>query len=643
MSKGFEELFEESLTSVDMKIGSILEAEVIKIEDEYVLIDSGLKSESWLQIRQFQDVNGELTVKVGDKVLVALSAVEDSFGETRLSRDKAKRAEVWLELEAAFKDNETVTGRVIGKVKGGLTVDINSVKAFLPGSLIDVRPMREFPIDIDDTVDVKIVKMDDKFNNVVVSRKAIIEESTSGEREELLASLQEGQVIKGYVKNLTDYGVFIDLGGVDGLLHITDMSWRRIRHPKELLNIGDEVQVKILKFDPEKQRVSLGLKQMSEDPWVDANSNVVVGNKVKGTVTSVADYGCFIDLGNGLEGLVHVSEMDWTNKNINPHKLVEVGQELEVKVLEIDQERRRVSLGIKQCAENPWQDFSMKYSTGDKVKGVIKSTTDFGLFVELTGSIDGLIHLSDLSWNQPGENTIKDYKQGDEVEAVVLSIDSERERISLGLKQLENDPFSTYVDMEDKNKPLLAKVTNVNEKGVEVELADGAKGYIRTSELSVDKVADPRNQFNVGDELEAKFIGVDRKNSKLNLSVRAMHEKEEKDVKAKKPSRKAEKAKEPSVKTLGDLIKEKMTKETKAKAEKPAARAKTEKKADKKEESEDKPKAAAKAKKADAKDDSESEAKKPAKAKKTEKSEEAGKAAKPEDKADKDKKDEADS
>jgi small subunit ribosomal protein S1 len=576
MSKGFEDLFEKSLETLDMKIGTILSGEIVSIDGDFVLIDAGLKSESYLSIKQFQDANGELTVKVGDKVDVALAAVEDSFGETRLSREKAKRAEVWKELEVAQSTNETVTGIIVGKVRGGLTVDINSVKAFLPGSLIDVRPLRNVQLDVGDTVEAKIVKMDDKFNNVVISRKAIIEESTSVDREELLSNLREGQTIKGYVKNLTDYGAFIDLGGVDGLLHITDMSWKRIRHPKEVINLNDEIEVKVLKFDQEKQRVSLGLKQLSSDPWSGLESKVKVGAQLKGTVTSVADYGCFIDLGEGLEGLVHVSEMDWTNKNANPHKVVEINQVVNVKVLDVDQERRRVSLGIKQCVDNPWESFSMNHQIGDKVKGTIKSTTDFGLFVELPGSIDGLIHLSDLSWNESGENLIRNHKQGDELEAVILSIDSERERISLGLKQLEKDPFSLYVDMEDKNKPLVAKVTSVSEKGVEVELSDKTKGYIRVSELSIDRVDDPRNQFNVGDEIEAKFVGVDRKNSKLNLSIRALHEQEEQGAKSKKsPSKKSEKAKEPAVKTLGDLIKEKMTKDSgednksKTKSEKP--------------------------------------------------------------------------
>lgn len=601
MSKGFEELFAKSLETLDMKIGSILSGEVIAIDGDFVLIDAGLKSESYLSIKQFQDANGELTVKVGDRVDVALAAVEDSFGETRLSREKAKRAEVWRELEAAQSTNETVTGVIVGKVRGGLTVDINSVKAFLPGSLIDVRPLRNVQLDVGDTVEAKIVKMDDKFNNVVISRKAIIEESTSVDREALLASLREGQTVKGYVKNLTDYGAFIDLGGIDGLLHITDMSWRRIRHPKEVINLNDEIEVKILKFDQEKQRVSLGLKQLSDDPWRGLESKVKIGAQLEGTVTSVADYGCFIDLGEGLEGLVHVSEMDWTNKNINPHKVVEINQVVTVKVLDVDQERRRVSLGIKQCVDNPWESFSMNHQVGDKVTGVIKSTTDFGLFVELPGSIDGLIHLSDLSWDEPGENLIKNHKQGDEVKAVILSIDSERERISLGLKQLDKDPFSVYVDMEDKSKPLAAKVISVNEKGVEVEMADKATGYIRVSELSVDRVEDPRTQFKVGDEIEAKFIGVDRKNSKLNLSIRALHEKEEQDVKSKKSSaKKAEKAKEPAVKTLGDLIKEKMTKDKPAAIAKPKAEAKPKaKKA--------KPKAEAKAKKSEDKSEDKGE------------------------------------
>ena len=590
MSKGFEELYAKSLETLDMKIGAILSGEIISIDGDFVLIDAGLKSESYLSIKQFQDANGELTVQVGDKVDVALAAVEDSFGETRLSREKAKRSEVWKELEVAHETNETVTGIIVGKVRGGLTVDINSVKAFLPGSLIDIIPLKNVQIDIGDTVEAKIVKMDDKFNNVVISRKAIIEEATSVDRQALLDNLREGQTIKGYVKNLTDYGAFIDLGGVDGLLHITDMSWRRIRHPKEVLNLNDEIEVKVLKFDQEKQRVSLGLKQLSSDPWTGLESKVIVGAELQGTVTSIADYGCFIDLGEGLEGLVHVSEMDWTNKNVNPHKLVEINQVMKVKVLDVDKERRRVSLGIKQCIDNPWEGFSMKNQVGDKVKGVIKSTTDFGLFVELPGGIDGLIHLSDLSWSEDGEPLLKSYKQGDAVDAVILSIDSERERISLGIKQLDKDPFSVYVDMEDKNKPLSAKVIAVSDKGVEVELADKVTGYIRTSELSVDRVTDPSSQFKVGDEIEAKFIGVDRKHSKLNLSVKALHEKEEQAVKSKKPARKSESIKEPTVKTLGDLIKEKMTKETKPKADsksKAATKAKkdeekAEKKAEKK-------------------------------------------------------------
>ena len=603
MSKGFKDLYEDSLKTLDLKIGAILQGEVISIDDDFVLIDSGLKSESLVSIKQFQDIDGELTVKVGDKVAVALTAVEDSFGETRISRDKAKRAEMWKELEVSFENNETVTGVIIGKVRGGLTVDINSVKAFLPGSLIDVRPLKDVHLDVDDRVDVKIVKMDDKFNNVVVSRKAIIEESTSVDRQALLDNLREGQTVSGYVKNLTDYGAFVDLGGIDGLLHITDISWRRIRHPKEILTLGQDVQVKVLTFDQEKQRVSLGLKQLTDDPWTALGKSVSVGDVLTGKVSSIADYGCFVNLGEGLEGLVHVSEMDWANKNINPHKFVEVGQEVKVKVLEVDPERRRVSLGMKQCNENPWESFSMQHQVGDKIKGVIKSTTDFGLFIELPGSIDGLIHLSDLSWDKPGEDLVREYKQGDEVEAVILNIDSERERISLGIKQLEKDPFSVYVDMEDKDKALKAKVTVVTEKGVEVELEDKAKGYIRISELSVDRVDDPRKQFSVGDDVEAKFVGVDRKNNVLNLSIRALHEKEEQAARAKySQSKKADQAKASGVKTLGDLIKEKMSKEEKPAAKDAKKDAKKESKADAKTDSKDKAKSKAEPK---TKDDSE--------------------------------------
>ena len=530
MTESFAQLFEESLKEIETRPGSIVRGVVVAIDKDVVLVDAGLKSESAIPAEQFKNAQGELEIQVGDEVDVALDAVEDGFGETLLSREKAKRHEAWITLEKAYEDAETVTGVINGKVKGGFTVELNGIRAFLPGSLVDVRPVRDTLHLEGKELEFKVIKLDQKRNNVVVSRRAVIESENSAERDQLLENLQEGMEVKGIVKNLTDYGAFVDLGGVDGLLHITDMAWKRVKHPSEIVNVGDEITVKVLKFDRERTRVSLGLKQLGEDPWVAIAKRYPEGTKLTGRVTNLTDYGCFVEIEEGVEGLVHVSEMDWTNKNIHPSKVVNVGDVVEVMVLDIDEERRRISLGLKQCKANPWQQFAETHNKGDRVEGKIKSITDFGIFIGLDGGIDGLVHLSDISWNVAGEEAVREYKKGDEIAAVVLQVDAERERISLGVKQLAEDPFNNWVALNKKGAIVVGKVTAVDAKGATVELADGVEGYLRASEASRDRVEDATLVLSVGDEVEAKFTGVDRKNRVVSLSVRAKDEAEEKDA-----------------------------------------------------------------------------------------------------------------
>ncbi|WP_113305394.1 30S ribosomal protein S1 [Escherichia coli] len=530
MTESFAQLFEESLKEIETRPGSIVRGVVVAIDKDVVLVDAGLKSESAIPAEQFKNAQGELEIQVGDEVDVALDAVEDGFGETLLSREKAKRHEAWITLEKAYEDAETVTGVINGKVKGGFTVELNGIRAFLPGSLVDVRPVRDTLHLEGKELEFKVIKLDQKRNNVVVSRRAVIESENSAERDQLLENLQEGMEVKGIVKNLTDYGAFVDLGGVDGLLHITDMAWKRVKHPSEIVNVGDEITVKVLKFDRERTRVSLGLKQLGEDPWVAIAKRYPEGTKLTGRVTNLTDYGCFVEIEEGVEGLVHVSEMDWTNKNIHPSKVVNVGDVVEVMVLDIDEERRRISLGLKQCKANPWQQFAETHNKGGRVEGKIKSITDFGIFIGLDGGIDGLVHLSDISWNVAGEEAVREYKKGDEIAAVVLQVDAERERISLGVKQLAEDPFNNWVALNKKGAIVTGKVTAVDAKGATVELADGVEGYLRASEASRDRVEDATLVLSVGDEVEAKFTGVDRKNRAISLSVRAKDEADEKDA-----------------------------------------------------------------------------------------------------------------
>ncbi|MEH2920200.1 30S ribosomal protein S1 [Samsonia erythrinae] len=530
MTESFAQLFEESLKEIETRPGSIVRGVVVAIDKDVVLVDAGLKSESAIPVEQFKNAQGELEIQVGDEVDVALDAVEDGFGETLLSREKAKRHEAWLMLEKAYEEAATVTGVINGKVKGGFTVELNGIRAFLPGSLVDVRPVRDTLHLEGKELEFKVIKLDQKRNNVVVSRRAVIESENSAERDQLLENLQEGMEVKGIVKNLTDYGAFVDLGGVDGLLHITDMAWKRVKHPSEIVNVGDEITVKVLKFDRERTRVSLGLKQLGEDPWVAIAKRYPESTRLTGRVTNLTDYGCFVEIEEGVEGLVHVSEMDWTNKNIHPSKVVNVGDVVEVMVLDIDEERRRISLGLKQCKSNPWQQFAETHNKGDRVEGKIKSITDFGIFIGLDGGIDGLVHLSDISWNVAGEEAVREYKKGDEIAAVVLQVDAERERISLGVKQLAEDPFNNYLSVNKKGAIVTGKVTAVDAKGATVELADGVEGYLRASEASRDRVEDATLVLNVGDSVEAKYTGVDRKNRVVSLSVRAKDEADEKDA-----------------------------------------------------------------------------------------------------------------
>jgi small subunit ribosomal protein S1 len=560
MSESFAELFEESFASQQLKSGAIITGTVVAVNDDVVLISAGLKSEAVIPIEQFQNEKGEAEVSVGDEFEVALDAVEDGFGETKLSREKAVRARTWIELEKAFEKSEVVTGLINGRVKGGFTVEIDNVRAFLPGSLVDVRPVRDPAYLEGKSLEFKVIKLDQRRNNVVVSRRAVVEQEYSAEREELLESLQEGNTVKGIVKNLTDYGAFVDLGGIDGLLHITDMAWKRVKHPSEVVNVGDEIDVKILKFDRERQRVSLGIKQLGDDPWHDLARRYPPQTRIFGKVTNIADYGCFVEIEEGVEGLVHVSEMDWTNKNVNPAKVVSIGEEIEVMVIEIDEERRRISLGVKQCQSNPWAEFSATVNRGDKVSGQIKSITDFGIFIGLDGGIDGLVHLSDISWDLPGEEAVRNYKKGQEIEASVLAIDSERERISLGIKQLDKDPFSAWLAEHPKNTVVKGSVIEVDARGATVDLGDGVLGSLRASELARGRVEDARTMIKIGDEVEAKFTNVDRKNRTVALSIKAKEVHEEAEALS---SYKSETASSSSGTTLGELLKEKMSGETK--------------------------------------------------------------------------------
>jgi len=552
----FAELFEESLKELDMQPGSIVSGTVVDIDSDWVTVNAGLKSEAVIPRSQFLDEKGELEVAVGDETMVALDAVEDGFGETKLSREKAKRAEAWKELEKAFEADEMVKGVINGKVKGGFTVELFNIRAFLPGSLVDVRPVRDTLHLEGKELDFKVIKLDAKRNNVVVSRRAVLEAANSQEREELLANLQEGQSVKGIVKNLTDYGAFVDLGGVDGLLHITDMAWKRIKHPSEIVAVGDEIDVKVLKFDRERNRVSLGLKQLGEDPWVEIKNRYPENAIVTAKVTNLTDYGCFAELEEGVEGLVHVSEMDWTNKNVHPSKIVQVGDDVRVMVLDIDEERRRISLGIKQCTMNPWEEFGTKFNKGDKISGKIKSITDFGIFIGLDGGIDGLVHLSDISWNDSGEEAVRAYKKGDELETVILSIDPERERISLGVKQLDSDPFAEYAAENDKGTIVKGKVLSVDAKAAIVELIEGVEATLKASDISRDKVEDARNVLNEGDEVEAVISNIDRKNRVINLSIKAKDAAEEKQALADQRAKSEELA---GPTTIGDLIKEQLS------------------------------------------------------------------------------------
>ena len=555
MSESFAELFEESLKTIDMKPGSIVTGVVIDIDSEWVTIHAGLKSEGVISRSEFLDAKGEIQLAIGDEVQVALETVEDGFGETKLSREKAKRAESWKELEASLEADEVVMGVISGKVKGGFTVDVNTIRAFLPGSLVDVRPVRETTHLEGKELEFKVIKLDQKRNNVVVSRRAVLEAANSVERDALLASLQEGMSVKGIVKNLTDYGAFVDLGGVDGLLHITDMAWKRIKHPSEIVNVGDEIDVKILKFDRERNRVSLGFKQLGEDPWVAVTNRYPENSRVNATITNLTDYGCFAELEEGVEGLVHVSEMDWTNKNVHPSKIVNVGDEVEVMILDIDEERRRISLGIKQCQQNPWDAFASKCAKGDKISGNIKSITDFGIFIGLEGNIDGLVHLSDISWHEPGEEAVRNYKKGDEIETVILSVDPERERISLGIKQLESDPWSDYVTENDKGTIVVGIVKEVDAKAVVITLAEEVEAVLKASEISREKVEDARSSYKEGENIEAKIINIDRKNRSIHLSIKAKDYDEEKEAVKSLKDQDAETA---SSGTLGDLIKAQM-------------------------------------------------------------------------------------
>jgi len=556
MSESFAELFEESFASQQIKPGSIITGTVVAINDDVVIVSAGLKSEAVIPIEQFKNDKRDSELVVGDVIEVALDAVEDGFGETKLSREKAIRARTWTELEKAFEGSEVVEGIINGRVKGGFTVEIDNVRAFLPGSLVDVRPVRDPAYLEGKSLEFKVIKLDKRRNNVVVSRRAVVEQEYSAEREALLEGLQEGNTVKGIVKNLTDYGAFVDLGGIDGLLHITDMAWKRVKHPSEVVEVGVEIDVKILKFDRERQRVSLGMKQLGDDPWKDLARRYPPQTRMFGKVTNIADYGCFVEIEDGVEGLVHVSEMDWTNKNVNPARVVSIGEEVEVMVIEIDEERRRISLGVKQCKSNPWAEFAATFNRNDKVSGQIKSITDFGVFIGLDGGIDGLVHLSDISWEVPGEEAVHNYKKGQEIEAAVLAIDAERERISLGIKQLEKDPFSAWLAEHPKNTVVKGTVIEVDARGATIDLGDGVEGSLRSSEMARGRVEDARTMIKVGEEIEAKFTNVDRKNRSIALSIKAKEVHEEAEAMS---SYKTEEGATPTGTTLGELLKEKMT------------------------------------------------------------------------------------
>tara|TARA_B110000902_G_scaffold67906_2_gene80568 strand:- start:2016 stop:3692 length:1677 start_codon:yes stop_codon:yes gene_type:complete len=558
MSESFADLFEESLIAVEMRPGAVLTGTVLDIDGDWVTVHAGLKSEAIIPIEEFYNDSREIEVKIGDQIKVSLESVEDGTGETKLSREKAKRAEAWDELQTAFDEEATITGVINGKVKGGFTVAINNIQGFLPGSLVDVRPVRDVDHLEGQELEFKLIKLDQKRNNVVVSRRAVMQEANSAQRDELLASIEEGMDVTGYVKNLTNYGAFVDLGGVDGLLHITDMAWKRIAHPSDMLNPGDEITVRVIKFDKDSGRLSLGLKQLQEDPWASIKARYPNGHRVQATVTNLTDYGCFASIEDGVEGLVHVSEMSWTNKNIHPSKVVNVGDAMEVMILDVDQERRRISLGIKQCVGNPWAEFAEKYAAGDKVVGNIKTITDFGIFVGLEGDLDGLVHMSDISWEVEGEAALRDYKKGDEVSAVILSVDSEKERISLGIKQQESDPFSEYAAANERGTIVNGIVKSVEAKEAVIELAEGIDAILKASEISIDRIEDARNELKVGDSVEAKIIAVDRRNRSINLSIKAKDVADEKqairdvremDVTADGPT------------TIGDLIKAQMGKQ----------------------------------------------------------------------------------
>ena len=557
MTESFKELFEESLHNIDMTPGAIVTGTVIDIDTDWVTVNAGLKSEGVIPRSQFLDDDGTFELSVGDEVKVALETVEDGFGETRLSREKAKRAESWLTLEAAYEKDEPVKGVINGKVKGGFTVDLNNIRAFLPGSLLDVRPIRDSQHLEGQNLEFKLIKLDRKRNNVVVSRRAVLESVSSEEREALLEKLEEGMFIKGVVKNLTEYGAFVDLGGVDGLLHITDMSWKRIKNPSEIVNVGDELEVKILKYDRTRSRVSLGLKQMGEDPWVAIKKRYPMHTRVNAVVTNVTDYGCFAELEEGVEGLVHVSEMDWTNRNIHPSKVVQLGDEVEVMVLDIDEERRRISLGIKQCHQNPWERFAEEHSKGDSIAGAIKSITDFGIFIGLEGSIDGLVHLSDISWDESGEEAVRRFSKGQEIETVILSIDPERERISLGIKQLSDDPFSSFISTNAVGSIVKGTVASVDAKAAIIALGEEMEGILKASEIKREKIKDARTELNEGDEVEVKIVGVDRKNRAMNLSIKAIEIDQERDA---VKQHKSQEAADVSPGTIGGLIKAQMEK-----------------------------------------------------------------------------------
>ena len=555
MTESFAELFEQSINQTVMSPGAVVEGQIVDMDGDYVIVNVGLKSEAEIPTSQFKNDDGSLTVNVGDTVEVAIETFDDGFGQTRLSREKACRARAWDELDKAHEAQSVVHGSITGKVKGGFTVSVQGIRAFLPGSLVDVRPVKDSGYLEGRELEFKVIKLDRRRNNVVVSRRAVVENEISAERDALMENLEEGQIVKGIVKNLTDYGAFVNLGGIDGLLHITDLAWRRVKHPSEVLNVGDEIEARVLKFDRERNRVSLGIKQLGDDPWVDLPRRYPEGTRVFGKVTNIADYGAFVELEEGVEGLVHVSEMDWTNKNVHPTKVCHVGDEVEVMVLDIDEERRRISLGMKQCQPNPWEEFAATHNKGDKVTGKIKSITDFGVFIGLEGGIDGLIHLSDLSWDRPGEEVVREYKKGDEVDAVVLAVDPERERVSLGIKQASQDPFTAFVQEYSKGSVVKGTVGSIDPKGATIILADGIEGYLRASELSRDHVEDPRTLLSEGTELEAKITSIDRKNRRISLSIKALEAQQESEV-IQEYTRKTG----TTTSTLGDKLKEQLEK-----------------------------------------------------------------------------------